>query len=541
MKQVRLVLSVLVATAVATTSADVITLRDGRKQAGLVTSNLPDEPTVSIQTSNGNISIPRAKIVNVEIESKQASYARLGDQYLDGGDFNKAADAYRAALQSDPNSEEITAKLNQAINSIADAKQDEHQQALDKVDDLISSSLALAKKTKFTEAIEALKASDPGEQSPKAAAYRSAYSQIYYLWGVDRADHQDMNGASDKLQLALKFDSNNEPARILIAKTWEGNPAKLKEMAEYYKNSTSIEDRMKLADALFKLRDYDQALPLYLSFLQEPKIATDVMRDRVRLMYDMIHRKYAEQGDFEKALASYKAFLEFSPNEDKSVLAKYDYMIRRSKTDLNDPDSRAQLAQYAAENGMTETARKEFINILSIAPNNALAKQGLEQFAADDLQEIQDLFSEGQYLLTIQKCKDVGKIYESFPKVVTIAQEWQTKAGLELQKSERSSQDQAVALAQRGDQYYNQAVGYLSTLVSTEVNAQNRAFSPKSEAAKYFQRAILSWREALRIQPSLGDPATYDLRRKINDATAQYNRLVNPVAPRLPRDSRGGK
>ena len=92
-------------------------------------------------------------------------------------------------------------------------------------------------------------------------------------------------------------------------------------------------------------------------------------------------------GDYEKAYDIYRQFLEFSPNEDQVPLARYEYMIRRSKTDQNDPNARAQLARFAEERGLIETARQEYLNVLLIAPKNSTANEAMRRFAAVDLQD----------------------------------------------------------------------------------------------------------------------------------------------------------
>lgn len=515
-------------------AADVIYLIDGSKQMGIITLDRSDLPTISIRTSSGTIAIPRNKIKNVDKEKKALSLARVGDQYLDRERFEEAANEYRAALEEDKNDETIAAKLRQAEGGVARSQKAADAANLVKIDDVITKAKQLANEKKFEPAVQMLRGADPGDQSPKTDEYKRAYAEVYVKWGADMADRQDFAGAAEKLQLSLKLDPTNDDARAQLAKVWERDPSKLKEVAAFYKDSSAPEDQLKLAETLFKMKNYEQALPIYLRFVNEPKLGTDVMRDRIRLMFDMLHRQYAEKGEFQKAYDTYSQFLDYSPNEDPVPLAKYEYMMRRAKTDASDVNARVELARFAEEKGMYPTAKQEYLAILQMAPENGAAAEGLRRFASADLQDANDFFAEGQFLLASQKAGDTIREYTMFADIVKQAQQVQTKAAVEQQKIARNQQQQAVALAARGDDYYNQALSYISAYTSTNLKDTTRVFSPKVEATKYLQRALYSWQTALQIDPSLGNPTSYDLYRKISDAYARYVVLANPLPPRLP-------
>src|SRR5690606_35600321 len=93
----------------------------------------------------------------------------------------------------------------------------------------------------------------------------------------------------------------------------------------------------------------------------------------------------------------------------------------------------------------------------------------------------------------------------------------------------------AVALALRGDEYYNQALSYLSAYIGTETRQNQFLLSPRDEAAKYLGQALYAWRTALQMDPSLGSPTTYNLVFKIRDASAKLATAGNRIAPRLPQ------
>lgn len=514
--------------------ADVIHMRGGSTQAGVITVDRADLPTISIRTSGGEIAIPRTKIERVAYESKAQGFVHIGNQFLDAKNYLQAVTAFETALQYDKNNADIQARLREAQGGIAVLSEADKQNASAAAVEQIAKARLLLKEKKFEDALQLVRAADPGEETDASLDIKSAYADVYLQWGMDRADRQDFSGAAEKLQMALKFAPNDDQVKQQLVKVWEGDPTKVKEIASFYKNSTAPEDQIKLADAYFRMKNYEAALPIYLKYVQDPKLSTQIMVDRVRQMYDMLHRTLAERGEYEKALETYRAFLEFSPQEDPTPLARYEYMLRRSKTDVNNPTARAELAKFAEERGLIETAKREYRNILAIAPTNPIASAGLKRYATADLQDANDFFTETQYLLALQKANQVVTDYSMFADIVTAAQQLQTRAQLEQQKVARTTAQQAEALALRGDDYYNQALAYISTYTSTEVDRSQRIFSPKIEATKYLERALFSWRTALSIDPTLGDPTRYDLHRKIADAYGKYVVLANPNPPRLP-------
>jgi hypothetical protein len=207
-------------------------------------------------------------------------------------------------------------------------------------------------------------------------------------------------------------------------------------------------------------------------------------------------------------------------------------MLRRSQVNPNDPEQRAQLAKFAEERGLTDVAKEEYRNVLAMAPQNKTAAEGLRRFAESDLKDAADFLTDKQFLLAMQKAQEVQTAYAMFPDIVKQAEELATKAKVEQERLQRDTKEAAKALALRGDDYYNQALSYIAAYTSTNLDERKRLFSPKVEAAKYLQRAIYAWQQALRLDPSLGAPTSYDLHNKIADAYARYAVVTNPYPPR---------
>lgn len=526
----------LLAAAVALTlagsgTADIVHLKNGQKQTGLVTLDRADLPTISLRTSGGEIAIRRDRISQVEKEPKAISYMRLGDQYLEKRMYREANEAYESAIALDKNNADIAAKLKEAKAGLAAIAEEAKGQTDTKLTQSMDKAMQLVSEKKFQEAAELMRSVEPQADSPRMAEFKKTNARVYYEWGLDRADRQDMAGAAEKLQMSLRLDPENETAKAQLAIVWEGDPSKQHEVAEFYKAGDSPADQLKLADVYFKNRKYEEALPIYLKYVNDPKLGTAQIQTRVRTIYDTLHRQYADEGNYRKASEVYQAFLQFSPNEDLRPLVRYEYMLRRAQTDMNDPNERVNLAKWAEEHGLPDTAKSEYQNVLQMAPKNEAAKAGLKRYADEDMRDVTDFVAEKQYMLATNKAQEIARTYPMFPELVQQAQATVSQLAQQQQQDAANRQQQAQGMALRGDEYYQQALSYLSAMVSTNVDQRTRVFSPKVEATRNLQRALYAWQSALSIDPSLGDPTSHDLRRKIQDAYTKWMVLTYPYAP----------
>jgi tetratricopeptide (TPR) repeat protein len=236
---------------------DVIRLKDGRSQEGLITEDRPDVASVKIRTAAGDFAVARGKIASIDKEPESASRVRLGDQLSAAGRQREAMDEYRRALELDKTNTTAAARLEKAREDLGDVDKSKALETDAKLAGAINDALALARKKKFENAQQLMKQNDPGETAESALEYRKAYSQICQMWGADRADRQDYGGAAEKLQQALRFDPGNALARQQIIRAREGDPSKLNEVIGAYRTSTKPGDRSKLAEALFKAKNYE--------------------------------------------------------------------------------------------------------------------------------------------------------------------------------------------------------------------------------------------------------------------------------------------
>lgn len=529
----------LVTTGILTTvsSADVVHLVNGQKQVGVIVQQKTNSSQVTIRSVQGEVTLPRNRVARIETETPAVSWAKLGDEYSQIGNHEKALEAYKLSLEMDGSNEQIRAKVQQTETALQN-KEASVQAATDSVVQRAIDQAANATAAKqYEQAYLTLKNVEPSEGSPLRPLYIRTLSNTLLQWGIERLDKMDTKNATEKFNELLLIDPDNQQAKQLLMKTLEDDPTKLEEIAAFYSKSENPADKIKGADALYKLRKYEEALPIYVAYVNDPNVSeTDKQPviEKLKIMLDILHQQAASKGDYAKALEYFGNLLYFKPDVDVLPYSKYSYMIKRGTTDMADPNSRAELAKYAEDLGLAETAREEYNNILLMDPKNEAANAAVQRMAEMELADAQEYYNTQQYTLAVQKAAEVARTYSKYEGVVARANALQAQAQAEQTKIQQNAKQQAIALAQRGDNYYNQGMSYLASLVSTDRNQNVTIFSPRNEAAKAFRQAIFAWQEALRLDPSLGSPTSYDLVNKIQDARAKYATVGNRLPPRMP-------
>lgn len=515
--------------------ADIVVMSDGKQQVGVVVENKTDARNVMLRTISGEIMIPRTKISRIETQTPSQSYGALGDQFLAKGDFEQAIKTYETGLQFDAGNLDLQQKIQQARGGVANLDAD-HQVALDqRARRVVDQAMKLASEGNFEKAFNEIRSIEPSDVSPVHADYNRALVNLYMMWGQNLFDHQNTGGAAEKFNEVLKLDPENAQAKQLLIRTFEGDPTKLQEMASYYSQSSAPEDQLKGAESLFKLQQYEQALPIYMKYMSDADLARRYnITQRLQFILDTLHQQYASRGDYRTALQYFSQYMQVKPDADPTPYSKYVYMIKRSETDMNDAASRLALADLADRLGLVDTSKEEYKNVLALDAKSTGALTAMRRFAEADLADAREFMAQGQFTLASQKAETMTGQYGMFPDLIALANQVQAQAKVEAQKVQQNTRQEARALAERGDNYYQQAMQYIGAYASTETDINKRIFSPRNEAAKYLSQAIFAWKTAVQMDPTLGDPTTYNLYFKIRDASAQYARYGNRTAPALP-------
>lgn len=513
--------------------SDIIYLKDGSNVKGSIDKKTQNGANVTIHTTAGDISMPKTKIDRVEQEDEATNHLRIANQHLALKKWPEAAAEFTQALQINPNLTEAATGLKTAQGEIQKLQEAQQKASGQSAKEAIANGVKLTEEGKLEEAVAVLRAVNIAAAPELKGEYDKALASCSYKLGLKFLDHQDPSRAAAMLDYSLKIDPTNTDARNKLLTIWGTDTSQVDKVVAALKDSTKPEDQVKLADAYIKQKKYEDALKIYVKYASDPKLIPPSTLDRMHNAFQVVHVEYATKGDYEKAMIAYEYFLQLFPNESPVPLARYDCLLKASKMNLNDPDQLAEMAEYGEQRGFLEPAKKAYIKVLSMKPNQPVALAGLRRAAEASLQDLMAFYNDGQYALAAAEAYQISKDYVLLPDVVKQAQDMQARGQEALAQQAASTQQQAVALAKRGDDYYAQAQGYLSALVNTQVNSNQRAFSPKSEAAKYYRQAQFAYQQALSLDPSLGDPMSYDLNRKISDAASMYAQLSSTTPPRV--------
>lgn len=531
--------------------ADVLQMANGDRVVGVVVEDEPSKPSFIFRTVRGLLTLQRNKVVTWEHESEAKGWIQMGDEYSRSNRPQAALEAYKKSAELEPGNSEAKSRVWEAqarLNDAAakDAQTSNVKQENDVVDtsgtlnprqvmDLLSLAQTAAASNRYSDAVKYLDKVNPASAAGAGQEFAQGAAAIYVNWGRERSDHQDVNTAIDLLKKALYFDPNNAQATALLKKVMEFESGRLGEMEDLYKNDMTPNGRLKYGEALFRGKKFTEALPVFLEICNDPDRVTPSVKSRVRTIYETMHQEAAERGDWQQALAVYNQFLVFDPMQPKSVLYKYEYMIRRSTTDMSNPQARVALAKYAESKGMLDTAKQEYTSILEMQETNEDARKGLLAYAGRDLREVQNSLAAGDTAKAREKANMITMDYPMFPEVVQAAQSVLITAQVNERQAVSDKSGQAKSLVSQGDQYYNTAIQILMSAGVDRRDNNNRIFSTKQEGVKNLNLAINYWSQALRLDPGLGAPANGNLRARINDAQRRVNSLTSTAPAKLPQ------
>jgi tetratricopeptide (TPR) repeat protein len=248
---------------------------------------------------------------------------------------------------------------------------------------------------------------------------------------------------------------------------------------------------------------------------------------RVRQALDHVHTDLARKGDYAGAIRVYQSMLSIFPDQDPVMLARYECKLEASKTDMTNADAVVGLAQYVESRGFADPARDLYVKALVLKPGQPAALESLNRMASVALGDLAALMNDGQYPLAVAKAAEISRLYPMLPPVVKQAEGMAAQAKEMAAKMAAEAQRQAQLYAERGDTYYQQAQSYLSMYYSTEVDTRVRVVSPKDETVKYLRLAITAWQYALQLDPSTANPLSFDLSRKMSEASDLLSRMTS--------------
>ncbi len=505
--------------------ADVITMTNGTQLSGAIDDSTARSATVMIRTSGGSMALPKSRIKSIEQESPAMDKVRLGDGLMQADRAAEALLEYQGALKIEPGLQAAKDGEAKALSETARTEAARKQAAVSTDAAKLDQVERLAKEKKFDEAYSLLKGMETGLSPDLKPRYDQLVRDGAYQWAVDSLDRQNPVKAVRLLEFVLRVDPQNEAARKKLVAIYEKDPTKLDKVIEANKDSTDPEEIARTGDALYRQQKYVEALETYKKVAAVPSVRTPQRMDRVRQALDHVHTDLARKGDYAGAIRVYKSMPALFPDLDPVMLARYECRLEASKTDMKDADAVIGLARYVESRGFTSNARDLYVKALELKPGQPAALESLNRLAAVDLGDLASLMNDAQYPLAVAKASEIARTYSMLPATVQQANAMAAQAKEMAAKMVAEAQRQAQLYAERGDTYYQQAQSYLSMYYSTETDTRVRVVSPKEETVKYLRLALTAWQYALQLDASTGSPLSFDLNRKVAEASSLLSRL----------------
>ncbi len=538
----------LLALAALPARADVILLKTGDQILGLAQDVPGDETRVRLITAAGEIELPRTRVSQITKEAPSTGWRRIAEEHIKNEHLSEAAAALdRAASLTpvDPDVEKVREALGRKMAQAARASEQQTRstqvQALDDVEALLAQGgfEDTAAEKRFEEAKRKLDSVGEARNKDLEPRRRRLAGALYLAWAAFRRNKLDNLGAAGYYQEALRYDPQNKAARDALLDLWFDDPARTDDVARGYEARLreSPDDVLlmrKLSELYIRQKRLEQALPL-LSRIQKSAKGQDATLNRTLFeTYIQLSNEAARANDLDKAIRLYKDLLDVFPSADIAPLRFLEYLQRRDELKPDDYNGLADLAAFLKQNGLDSQARNDIDQILSKDPHNAKALGLLRDYALADLKDIEDSMKIGQYSLAMSQAEQMIELYPRLADIVEKADALRTKSEIEFKRQQQAIRAQAQELIAIGDGYRNEAYNNANQMQISDRKENVRVINYRLEAIKYCKRGLAAYREALRLDSSLGSITSADLNNKMQDLRQLYGALTAPPVP-LPR------
>ncbi len=526
--------------------ADIVVFkRDGNRLQGRV-ENLPQAPDrIAFINGSGRLELRRETIDIIE-EPDAVDWTHVGNDFLAASNYPAAVRHFQRALEADPNHQPAREGMDAAQEAIS-AQQDERVRA--QQEEIAAKLTAISELTKpenyderdyisaETE-LTTILSSEAASEEQKGTA-RRLLRDLYLAWGFARADRLDNITAEEKYLRVLEMDPDNATARDALLRIWRNDPAKKPQVLAAYQakleeDPNNLEYNKIVGELLYEANRYQEAITPLRKVMASGRFPGQGYDHMLRESFRRGYRAARDEGNYESSIRIFQQMLEVFPNEDQTDLAMLRYELEKERLAADDYEGKALLIRKLMDVGLIQTAEREAEVILRQDPENQVAIGILKELAQRDLTAGQEAFNRGEYLVARGMAERFIRDWGRFPEMAASANELYQRADVEAKKQAAQAREQAVQIAQRGEQYYFEAQRYVDLMNSEDVRSDSRPVSYKQEAIRLSERSIIHFEEALRIDPSLGPITGMDLNNRLRDARNLYNGLT-ARATRLPR------
>lgn len=513
-------------------AADIIVLKDGSRLEGRVEPLIGRTDRVLFLTGNAQVEYPRARIKELIEEPDAVDFRRIGQKLLDTNNFAEAAEYFRQSLAADPNDEEARSGLERANAELGRLAEESQRASAASIDTLLDDARAAIKAEDFPRAEDLLRrAQEAGPNETQRLAAQLVLIDLHSAWGFQRWDRMDPKGAEMHYSRVLELDPDNTNAQERLLQVWANDPSKREEVLKAFqlklrKDPDNLEMNAKVADLLVALQRFEESVAPLEKLHASPRYAQMGYSQQLETTLKDLSRKYADQNSYDQAILYFERLMAAFPGTDGSDLAVLQYRRAVAQLDPADYTGRARLIGELDRAGLTDYAADEAELIRTFVPEDPIVRRILQTQAETALGDISEALQRGDYLVVQNSSASFVNRFARYPDLVQKAQEMNQRATVEAERQAKSRKDKAKEVADRGIEYYNQALAFSNQLRSTEVRTGSRPYSAKQEAIKFARRSIEHLETAIKTDPSLAPISGMDLSSRLADAKRLYANLT---------------
>ncbi len=516
--------------------ADVVTTNDNRVIKGLITQNPSNDDRIVILTSMGSSTVYRSRIKEIKEEPKAQGYIHIGRDLVQRGNFPQAIDAFNKALAADPLNAEARTGLEDAQLKLDEHRKAARNQTVVQIDELSKRAKTLIDAEKFEDAEQMLVDANKLVPTPdQRRAIKEIISNLYYAWGVALEDKFQPVNAVEKYQLAIAANQQNTKAITRLLAIWEKDPTKKADVARIYEqmvanNPADKNTRLTLANIYFQLGKFEDAAHHYLElYKDDEKLRQTKIQDHLLRSLDFLHKQYAQQKDFDKAIRYYQILMTVDTNADPGVVTYYEYLKRANELKPGDNEERLKLAKYAEEHALDQQAIQQYKQLAADPKSRAQGQAGLDRYAERRMNDAKTQIDRGNYQLAATLALQVQNDFPNSQNVKRRIIEIMNFAQAQLVQQQQLAADRAGKLIDDANEFKRQGdAAYYQITNSQRIN-DPYVSSPRREAVRYYQLALTTYEEAFKIDPTLKTSKLNSVRyQECQDRIARLNTTVLP-------------
>lgn len=500
--------------------ADILILKGGGRQEGIVTAAPGDADAVILQKTSGSIKIPRSRIERIEEEDDATDWRRLGDQFFGSRKYPNALEAYRKAARFKPDDLQINALIESTMKALEETAAVERRQQVS----VISGKILQAQKeiaAQNFEAAENLLAREIPAMKPTADQQEELVEQqkvLYKAWGKERLDKLEEEQAAKYFERVLGLDPTDKEVYDALIRIWSKNPRKNRQVIRAYEVQLQMKPddhkaRKRLAD---KYRDqalqvqremsrakddkvlialdaqveecYEKAAQHYEYLLKLKAYEPSILKAGLNESLSAIYLRAKFSGDYDRAIVFYKRLRQYDTLPEGEI-DYLEFMRDMASIKPTDVTARTSLTIRLQEKGLDSLAEMEVQKLYAEFPTNDGVKKLVLANAENKLAQAKLALTDGKFDVSRQLTYALISEYKEFPQILVKAEALQGQVDTEIQRNRVAMLATAMKYKQNADQYFLQANNYRDNMNSTERNSRTSYVIDKNEAIKYYRLA----------------------------------------------------